>query len=50
VLGEGGEYANRWTFYIGKDGKILAIDRAVKPSTAGPDIEAHLKALGVAAR
>jgi len=22
--------ANRWTFYIGKDGKILAIDKAVK--------------------
>ena len=23
--------ANRWTVYIGKDGKILAIDKAVKP-------------------
>ena len=25
--------ANRWTFYIGKDGKILFIDKAVRPAT-----------------
>ena len=27
--------ASRWTFYIGKDGRILHIDKAVKVSTAG---------------
>src|SRR5690348_13475718 len=30
--------ANRWTFYIGKDGKILAIDKAVKPATSAEDM------------
>lgn len=45
VLEDG--YANRWTFYIGKDGKILRIDRDVKPKTAGADIAAALQALGV---
>ena len=47
VLNDSGEYARRWTFYIGKDGKILAIDREVHPSTAGEDIIARLAALGV---
>lgn len=40
-------YANRWTFYIGTDGKILAIDKAVKPETSAEDMAARLKALGV---
>jgi peroxiredoxin Q/BCP len=39
--------ANRWTFYIGKDGKILAIDKAVKPDTSAQDMAAKLKDLGV---
>jgi len=39
--------AKRWTFYIGKDGKILAIDKDVKVDTAGADIAAKLAALGV---
>jgi thioredoxin-dependent peroxiredoxin len=47
VLNDSGEYARRWTFYIGKDGKILAIDREVHPRTAGEDITAHLSSLGV---
>jgi peroxiredoxin Q/BCP len=47
VLNDSGEYARRWTFYIGKDGKVLAIDREVKPRTAGEDITARLVALGV---
>ena len=47
VLNDSGEYARRWTFYIGKDGKILAIDREVHPGTAGEDITARLAALGV---
>ena len=48
VLDSTGTYARRWTFYIGKDGKILAIDRQVHPATAGEDIAARLAALGVA--
>jgi thioredoxin-dependent peroxiredoxin len=39
--------AKRWTFYIGKDGTILAIDRDVKTETAGADIAARLAELGV---
>jgi thioredoxin-dependent peroxiredoxin len=41
--------ASRWTFYIGKDGKILAIDKAVKPETSAEDMAARLKELGVPA-
>jgi peroxiredoxin Q/BCP len=41
-------YANRWTFYIGPDGKILDIDKKVKPQTAGQDVATKLEALGVA--
>ena len=40
-------FANRWTFYIGKDGKILFVDRSVKPPTAGQDMAAKLGELGV---
>ena len=43
-------FANRWTFYIGPDGKILFIDKAVKPATAGPDVAAKLAELGVPKR
>jgi peroxiredoxin Q/BCP len=39
--------ANRWTFYIAPDGKIAAIDNAVKPASAGADVVAKLKELGV---
>ncbi len=42
--------AKRWTFYIGKDGKVLAIDKDVKTETAGADVAAKLGALGVAKR
>jgi peroxiredoxin Q/BCP len=42
--------AKRWTFYIGKDGKILAIDKDVKVDTAGADIAAKLGELGVPKR
>jgi peroxiredoxin len=44
----GSGYASRWTFYIGPDGKILDIDRKVKPQTAGQDLAAKLDALKVA--
>lgn len=38
----------RWTFYIGKDGKLLHVDRTVKAATAGPDLAKKLAELGVA--
>jgi peroxiredoxin Q/BCP len=44
-----GEVANRWTFYIGPDGRILDIDRKVNPAQSGADIVARLKALKVPA-
>jgi len=40
--------ARRWTFYIGKDGKIAFIDKEVRVDTAGADVAAKLAALGVA--
>ena len=43
-----GGLSNRWTFYIGTDGKILAIDKEVSVKTAGADIAARLGELGVA--
>jgi peroxiredoxin Q/BCP len=42
--------ANRWTFYIGKDGKIAAIDTAVKPESSAEDMIAKLHELGVLSR
>ena len=39
--------ANRWTFYIGKDGNILSIDKDVKPATSAEEMAAKLHALGV---
>ena len=39
--------ASRWTFYIGKDGRILAIDKTVKPATSAEDIAAKLGELKV---
>jgi thioredoxin-dependent peroxiredoxin len=47
VLSERG-FANRWTFYIGKDGRILAIDKSVKAASAGQDVAAKLAELGIA--
>jgi len=40
--------ASRWTFYIGKDGKILHVDRQVSAGSAGKDVVERLKALGIA--
>lgn len=42
--------AARWTFYIGKDGKILDIDRKVNPSTSGEELVARLTELGIPKR
>jgi peroxiredoxin Q/BCP len=41
VLGGSG-LPSRWTFYIGKDGRVAAIDKAVRVSTNGRDIEQTL--------
>jgi len=49
VLGDRG-FASRWTFYIGKDGKLLAIDKDVKPATSAEDMAATLQRLGVEER
>jgi peroxiredoxin Q/BCP len=40
--------ASRTTFYIGPDGKILAVDTNVDVKTAGADIATKLGELGVA--
>lgn len=49
VLGPKG-YAQRWTFYIDKDGKIAEIDKKVKTESHGQDIASKLQELGVAAK
>ena len=40
-------FANRWTFYIDKEGVIKEIDKKVNAPQAGPDIAAKLKELGL---
>lgn len=37
----------RWTIYIGKDGKILHVDRTVKAGSHGADVAAKLEELKV---
>jgi peroxiredoxin Q/BCP len=44
------QMANRWTFYIDKNGKIAAIDKKVNTETHGNDIAAQLKSLGLGAK
>ena len=46
VLSDRG-FANRWTFYIGKDGKIAAIEKKVNPPTSAEDMIAKLAELKV---
>ena len=46
VLGFGGLYSNRWTFYIDEKGVLRDVDRDVDPATAGQDILDRLDALG----
>jgi thioredoxin-dependent peroxiredoxin len=50
VLSPRAPIANRWTFYIDKDGKIAYIDKAVNPQTSAEDMVARLGQLKVAAR
>ena len=46
VLSRSG-YASRWTFYVGVDGRILAIDKQVHAASHGGEIAARLDELGV---
>jgi thioredoxin-dependent peroxiredoxin len=49
VLNERG-VANRWTFYIDRNGRIAAIEKMVKPETSAEDMVAKLGELKVATR
>jgi peroxiredoxin Q/BCP len=35
--------ASRWTFYIGRDGRILDIDKAVRAASHGADVARRLQ-------
>ena len=41
------QFAARWTYYIGPDGKILAIDKSPTTATAGAVMVKRLEELGV---
>ena len=45
VLGPRG-FAQRWTFYIDKEGIVRHIDKQVKPASHGKDVAAKAKELG----
>jgi thioredoxin-dependent peroxiredoxin len=47
VLAGGRRAAARWTFYIGADGRVLYIDKAVVADGHGEDVPARLEALGI---
>jgi peroxiredoxin Q/BCP len=49
VLGPTG-FPSRWTFYVGKDGRIQRIDKGVRTGTHGLDIETTLTDLHTARR
>ena len=46
VLGVAG-FPSRWTFFIGADGRIVAIDKQVHAATHGRDVVAKLTELGM---
>ena len=46
VLGLGGLYAKRWTFYIDAKGVIRYIDKQVNTATHGEDVVKKLAELG----
>ena len=45
VIGFGGLYANRWTYYIDAAGVVRHIDKNVRTESAGQDIAAKLAEL-----
>ena len=49
VVGPTG-YPSRWTFYIAPDGRITAIDKAVRVSSHGGDIAARLELMRASGR
>jgi peroxiredoxin Q/BCP len=49
VLGPYG-LPKRWTFYIGKDGTVLAVDKSVRPKSSAEDMVSKLAELGVERR
>ncbi len=46
VIGMGGLYARRWTFFIDREGIVRDIDRDVDTSTHGQDVARRLGELG----
>ncbi len=48
VLNKGRGFANRWTFFIDKEGIIKSIDKKVNTEKAGTDVADKLKELGLA--
>ena len=48
VVHEGREVPERWTFYIGLDGRILHVDKEANTDGHGEEIAAKLRELGVA--
>jgi peroxiredoxin Q/BCP len=48
VLNPKNQFAQRWTFYIDKDGIIRAIDKKINTKQAGADLAAKIKELGLA--
>ncbi|MBL9136564.1 MAG: peroxiredoxin [Verrucomicrobiales bacterium] len=47
VLNPANGLASRWTFLIGRDGKIAAIDQAVQPTSHGKAVLDQLQKLGL---
>ena len=43
-------FPKRHTLYIGKDGKVLFIDRKINAATSAQDMAAKLEELGIPAR
>ena len=39
--------AQRWTFYIGPDGRVLRVDTSVNAKSAGEDVVKNLEALKI---
>jgi peroxiredoxin Q/BCP len=50
VVKDDTSFATRWTYYIGVDGKILYVDRDVRPGTHGKAVVEKLAELGVPRR
>jgi peroxiredoxin Q/BCP len=47
VIHDTRKVAERWTFYIDKDGIIRAIDKKITPKQAGLDLASKIKELGL---